>query len=311
MERLVRRFERLSTGPKLLLGALLTTIPFYFAAVLSYWVANVAKLEDPLVLGLHAVVFVGLFTVVVFVIRFAAAVRAQMQAIEQQRLELRLHAYAYIDRLVSSDLKKLHDDPEMETLLAGFGASTTALQDVVEAAYHAFESEFGKSTDSKNRTDFEVTFMTRSYRDHNITIPACANRDGRAPRSMVLRRERADIYDATVTAAIYREARPSVRIIEDTGEARYDYQELYPNQTRRIQSSIVFPVFSDANELLGTLVVHCDHRRFFRWEDEKYWCDLLEIFAKRIALIKRRLDIVEHLREQGKNLQLQLPVPPF
>jgi GAF domain-containing protein len=155
---------------------------------------------------------------------------------------------------------------------------------------NTFEAAFGKGLTSEERIDFEVTFMTKSYRDGHITIPAYANKDGRAPRSMVLRAQHPEIYDSTVTAQIYREAGPTPHIVEDTAIA--DYNELYSGQKDRIRSSIIFPVLSDKNEVLGTLVMHCDKRGFFLKREQKYWRDMLEIFAKRIALQKARMDVL-------------------
>jgi hypothetical protein len=132
--------------------------------------------------------------------------------------------------------------------------------------------------------------MTKSYIDGFITIPAAANRDGRQPRSMVLRAKNPVIYDDTVTAQVYEETRPRPHIIADTEGEGEDYAELYDDQKERIQSSIIYPVLSDTHELLGTLVVHCNKKDFFSSADARYWTDLLEVFEKRLALIKKRMD---------------------
>jgi len=71
-----------------------------------------------------------------------------------------------------------------------------------------------------------------------------------------------------------------------------EYHELYPGQKSRILSSVIYPVSSETNELLGTLVVHCNRIQFFLKEDSKYWSELLEIFSKRIALEKCKLDML-------------------
>ena len=149
--------------------------------------------------------------------------------------------------------------------------------------------------------------MAKSYVDGYITIPACANRDGRAPRSMVLRQRDNQIYDKTVTAALYRDDRPCIRIIEDTASHEAKYEELYPKETERIRSTVVFPVLSNTNVLLGTMVAHCDRTNFFRHRDEKYWTDLFEIFAKRLALVKLKLDLMVGVQNSFEVACLEKP----
>jgi GAF domain-containing protein len=259
----------------------------------------------------HAAVFVVLFTVIIFFIRSAAAVREKLAEERTKRVELRLHAYTHLDRLVSEDLEHIKDPLPFKDFWCTFGTCLQSIQRVVEAAYQAFEAAYGQSVTSENRTDFEVTFMTKSYVDGEITIPASANRDARAPRSMILREKNPKIYENTVTASVYREERPVMHIIEDTKDPKVAYNELYPGETNRIRSSIIFPVLSNSNELLGTLVVHCDQPRFFQKGDEKYWSDLLEVFSKRIALVKKRLDVLFEIRKKQENLIVTLPDSSF
>jgi hypothetical protein len=298
--KLIVGLLRMELGPRLLLGAVATALPFYFAAFLSYWITQTATLGGLAAVSVHAVVVVVLTTTVVFAGRYVAHVYQERVNTEQARIAVRLLAYAQLDRIISRQVRRISDRQlEMEGFLETYVASRGDLQDLVEAAYVSLEAAYGQSARTEDRIDFEVTFMTRSYQDGEITIPACANRDGRAPRSMVLRKQNSKIYDGTVTAGVYREARPSVHIIEDTSDSGVGYQELYPDQTRRIRSSIIFPVLSDTNEVLGTLVVHCDRTGFFRRADEKYWTDLLEIFAKRLAVTKKRLDNLAALPKQA------------
>ena len=108
-----------------------------------------------------------------------------------------------------------------------FLVSIDEIQTLIDAAYGTFETAFGQTIAGHERIDFEVTcFMTMSYVDHHITIPAAANREGRAPRSMQLRKAQIDIDDNSVTAEIYRERGPHTHIIENTGDVRGSYQEL-------------------------------------------------------------------------------------
>src|ERR1700722_8825822 len=287
----IRRVLRWSLSARLLVESLATAVPLYFAAYLDYSVSETAALGRSLRLGIHATVFVVLLTLVIFVARYVTAVYQQLLAQEQGRVTVRLLAYAHLDRLLTRDARLITEHvPLNQRFTERFVASRDSLQAIVEAAYAAFEAAYGQAASTEERIDFEVTFMTKSYIDGHITIPAYANRDARAPRSMVLKMDRPEIYENTVTAMVYREPRPHLHIIEDTSDSSANYQELYPDQKQRIKSTVVFPVLAHTNELLGTLVVHCDRRNFFQRSDEKFWTDLFEIFAKRLALVKLKLD---------------------
>ena len=221
-----------------------------------------------------------------------------------------MQAYTRIDRASTEELRRLRGmsitDPQRFSRV--FLVSIDEIQTLIDAAYGTFETAFGQTIAGHERIDFEVTFVTMSYVDHHITIPAAANREGRAPRSMQLRKAQIDIYDNSVTAEISRERGPHTHIIENTGDVSGSLQELYPNQKSRIKSSVIHPIRSDANELLGTIVVHCDREMFFENKDMKYWTDVLEIFACRIALIKSKMDALVEAERQGTK-QLTIPVP--
>lgn len=307
MEQLIKWYNRRPLAVRLVIAALVTAIPFYFSALFSVWVTEVVTLQQPLTLALHATVFIVLFTTIVFFVRYAAAVQHRLEQELQSRVALRLHAYAHIDRLVTRDLELFKDFRILENFWQCFGASVKSIQQIIDAAYHSFEAAFSQSLASENRVDFEVTFMTKSYIDEQITIPACSNRDGRTPRSMILRHSQPNIYDNTVSAKVYREVRPSLHIIEDTKDPKSGYEEIYTGQADRIRSSIIYPILSSSNELLGTLVVHCDQPAFFKRSEEKYWSDLLEIFAKRIALVKRRLDLIVMTKNKHNELKVKFP----
>jgi len=90
-----------------------------------------------------------------------------------------------------------------------------------------------------------------------------------------------NVYDETVTARIYNMLRPDMVIVNDTGQT--EYHELYKGQRNCIKSSLVYPVLSSGNELLETLVCHCDKPNFFASQQEKSWKDLMEVFAIRVA----------------------------
>lgn len=294
MHRIVTWFNNLPRLAQTVLSASTIAIPFYFGALLHHLVSETAQLGSGMGLALHAVIFIVLFTIIVAFGRHFALVRDDLKRKRGEHLASLLHAYAHMDRLVTAALERLDDD--VKEFYDTFVASVGDLQRIVEATYATLEAAFGKSPVVTERIDFEVTFMTLSYVDGKITIPACANREGRAPRSMLLRRGNNEIYSNTITATVFREPRPAVHIIEDTRRPEANYQEIYPNETERIKSSIVFPVLSNKNELLGTLVVHCDSIEFFKNDDRKYWCEFLEVFAKRLACAKAKLDALNELR---------------
>lgn len=136
---------------------------------------------------------------------------------------------------------------------------------------------------------FQVAFMT-VMDDGEIGIVAWANNENRMPPSLKYRNANKTIYRTTVTAAVYRSERPRMRIVEDSADDTEHVVELYDGEFSRLRSSVVYPVRSPDNELLGTLVAHCDLPHFFRRVDERFWGRLLEIYALRIALEKVRLD---------------------
>lgn len=309
MERFVAWFDSFSPWPRAFFYAIANGFTFYFAAYLGYLISEHAKVGQAFLVvnGMALIAAVAVVTFVGRVVDIARDDLRQKQAVRDGAIR---HAYTQIDRATTEELRRLHgmslNDPN--AFARAFLVSVEDLQTLVDAAYGTFETAFGQTTPGSQRIDFEVTFMTMSYTDHHITIPASASRDGRAPRSMQLRKSEPDIYDKTVTADIYREHGPHTRIIENTGDVRTSYQELYPNQKSRIKSSIVYPVKSDANELLGTLVVHCDREFFFQNRDMKYWTDVLEIFASRMALVKSKMDAIVKAGSQGtKSVNITMP----
>lgn len=135
---------------------------------------------------------------------------------------------------------------------------------------------------------FQVTFMTLMD-DGEIGILAWANNENRRPPSLSDRDSNTSIYKTTVTAELYRSARPRMRIVEDSSDDAEGFFELYDGEFSRLQSIVVYPVQTQNNELLGTLVVYCDVPSFFRRHDRRFWDRVLEIYALRIALEKIRL----------------------
>lgn len=171
------------------------------------------------------------------------------------------------------------------------------IQSAVNKCYDFLYSSFGSNKILIEELKFEVTYMTLSYIDSKITIPCSCNKEKRTPTSMLMREKNPDIYQNTVTAEIYKEyndhCKPSFKIIENTIQETSPskkYHFVYDNQKDRIKSSVVLPILSHKNELLGTLVVHCNATNFFREEQRSFWYEILQLFASEIGKNKLLLD---------------------
>lgn len=238
------------------------------------------------------VIFLILFALLVLAFRTLLFLGEQVEKEMEKERSTKAHAHTLCDQALSNEISRISLEPSVKGDADRMATAHRTMRELVRATYQTFESAYGQVSKGQERNDFEVTYMTKSLRDNQLTVAAAANKDNRMPRSMVLREQQPDIYDQTVTADIYRASSPRIVIICDTSNEKYN--ELYPEQKRRIKSSIVFPVLTPDYKLLGALVVHCDKARFFSQEKEKYFSDLLEIFGKRIALeavrIKRIVD---------------------
>lgn len=171
------------------------------------------------------------------------------------------------------------------------------IQSAVNKCYEFFYSSFGGNKILIEEIKFEVTYMTLSYIDSKITIPCSCNKEKRTPTSMLMRSKNPDIYQNTVTAEVYKEynehCKPSFKIIENTVQetsSTQQYHFVYDNQKDRIKSSVVLPVLSHKNELLGTLVVHCNSTSFFKEDQRLFWYEILQLFASEIGKNKLLLD---------------------
>jgi GAF domain-containing protein len=293
---------------------------FYLSAFLGAWIGSFWQDKDATwKLGMHASIFIVTSIIVVAIMGYFSATKEKIECerrekarLIEQRKQLErdalASAHAHCDRVLSEIIGSVEECPNNDNIFINrYCASLESIRSYVKAAYLTFEDKFGQGSDPLERVNFEVTFMTLSHKDAAITIPACANRDNRSPRSMVLRVKQRDIYKDTETARIYSAPRPEPVIISDTSnEAKYS--ELYPGELSRLRSSIIYPVLSDKNELLGTLVLHCDKAKFFDASMGKYWYELIEIFAKRIALEKKKIDML--VSGKSQSLILTLPTSP-
>lgn len=163
------------------------------------------------------------------------------------------------------------------------------MQLTVESCYEFFRNSFSDPGKLVDDISFEVTFMTKSYRDQEITIPYSANKENRTPVSMLLRETNPKVFSTTETAKVYEMPRPKMILIENTASAE-DYVATYDGQKTRIQSTVILPVLSHRNELLGTLVVHCNQAYFFKDSRYDFWRELLEMFSVEIGYYKLMMD---------------------
>lgn len=297
MSSIVRWLMALPPNKRLIGHSFITAASFYGATFLVEFIANATQFTGWLQFVLHAAVFVVLLTLLVALYsQISDAMDRERKELEKFR-ETLSHAHQVCGRVLIRQLDKTENAQGSVDRVKEFLCSD--LEDIkllVQAAYETLEAAYGKSSSPMDRIDFEVTFMTKSFKDREITIPAAWNSDGRLPRSMILRAGNPAIYSKSVTAKVYAMESPRTQIIPST--SAIEYEELYPEQTQRIKSSIVYPIRSGSNELLGTLVVHCDKEYFFRHDREKYWNDLLEVFAKRIALGCVRIKLLDSMRTQ-------------
>lgn len=301
MKKLILWFGTWSKNKKSLAKSLSALFVFYGGAVLQDEALGLLKVDNisKFVLQfLLVAILVGAYTVL---ISYIANILDEELNRELERRRQISYAVSQVNNLISEQIAFIHK-AIVDNRVSTFDSLSCieCIRNIVKSAYQYFESFHGQSERMDARIDFEVTFMTKSYGDDAITIPAYANRHGRAPFSLKERATTKDLYKNTVTAAIYSETKPNIKIIPNTAEPEERYAELYAGQKERIRSSIVYPVLNSSNELLGTLVVHCNRANFFLRKDESFWRELLEIYAVRLALEKSKIDLLKELPNRGQ-----------
>ena len=306
--KLASWYLKRSSFVKALTTAFISATIFYLGSILEQHAQGIASEQS---LSAQSVRTIFIFIVVVIVMAvyfFFSRIVKDLELESTKRKEMFSYSLSLLDQLISEKID-LASDPDQhqyncrECTERIVKKCNDQIQNLVELLFQLFESQYGESHLVDTRVEFEVTFMTLSYMDNKLTIPASANRHGRSPISMLRRKVNHDVYSDTISARIYSSGYPETCLIEDAAEDK-DYKEIYKGQKKRIRSSIVFPVRSSKNELLGTLVVHCDKPKFFRKSDIHVWNELLEVYSKRIALEKTILD--------GINATNQLGIPaPF
>jgi hypothetical protein len=313
VRKVVFWWDSLPVQSRIFVSSLLQSVPFYLAAIATYVLGEDVHLKGWPELIFHGIVVIVLLTVVNILRGLFNWVHDQAEAERALKDKARLFAYDQIDRCSSELLKQVSKgSPPPDHFVNSLVASVNDLKNIVDAAYRTFEAVYGPQSGSADRINFEVTFMTRSYVDHLITIPACINREGIEPASMRLRANNPNIYAGTVTDQIYQEQKPRLHIVESTRDQRSNYSELYAGQKDKLQSTIIAPVVSSQHILLGTMVVHCDRDGFFKEADRKFWTDISSIFTGKLAVVKMKLDILDAQRQRtGDSLEISIPPAAF
>lgn len=139
---------------------------------------------------------------------------------------------------------------------------------VVSSCLEFFKDSFSEQRNLVNEITFEVSFMSKSFIDNEITIVSSDNNKHRTPPSMLNRNSNPNLYDDTETGKLYSryKANPSatlaIHIVEDCS-TEAEFTALYEGETDSIKSMAILPILSPRNELLGTLVVCVNQVNFF------------------------------------------------
>jgi GAF domain-containing protein len=163
------------------------------------------------------------------------------------------------------------------------------IQMLITAAWDVVNSHHNISVAATERLNFEMTLITPSLEDSELTIASWCNRDSVRPKSLLMREKERDIYRKTEAYKMIVERTTETLVIEDTSAPKENYEQLYAGQKTRIRSCVLHPILSPKSEHLAVLVLHCDQAGFFRLSDRRYWRELLSVFAPSIALELERI----------------------
>ncbi len=201
MNRFVKFIDGLPLGVRILINSTFITLPYYISALLTIQIQEVFDITGSY--AWNVVLIYILITIAgVFVYHYVETIRKNINLENQSKIRARDQSYSYVDRYVTENLKHFHQsaikylsNPASITVEEVFFNSLNNIKALIEKLYSTLESHFTDALEldlDGNRIDFEVTFMTKSYKDDQITIPACSNRENRSPRSMVLRIQKQD-----------------------------------------------------------------------------------------------------------------------
>jgi hypothetical protein len=163
------------------------------------------------------------------------------------------------------------------------------MRGTVRAVWEIVNSHHNPESDATKRINFEATLIAPSLKDNWLTIAAWKNRGDKRPKSLLLRADNPQIYQATMAHKMIADRATGTLVIPDTSTANVEYKALYEGQLDRIKSTVLHPILAPTNEHLGVLVVHCDVADVFRKDKVRYWTEMLGIFDASLALVLQRI----------------------
>ncbi len=290
-------FHHLSPGVKASITSGLAIVTFTIGAILEERVQRIAG-DQPgdLPLGLFWILLLLIIAgvwgwIVYFYYQVIASHTKNLQAQERaiadarERInKLNIQHLAHCDAII---WKNQFSIDELRSVLI---CEVDRIVGLVTAAWEVVNSHHNGSSTSTERINFELTLITQSLRDSELTIAAWCNRDNRRPKSLLLRdQNNVRIYERTEAAKMISNRVMDTLVIEDTSAPEANYEALYDDQKVRIRSAVLHPILSPKSEHLAILVLHCERTDFFRNEDRRYWHELFTVFAPSIALEIERI----------------------
>ncbi|HEY8225907.1 MAG TPA: hypothetical protein VIG25_11550 [Pyrinomonadaceae bacterium] len=223
--------------------------------------------------------------------RTLASYKIQSQTHERAIADARERVTALsVEQLAQCDKVMEKERVTIDELRSVLICDLERISGLIKAAWEVVNSHHNISTAATERINFEMTLITASLRDSELTIASWCNRDNIRPKSLGLRAEgEKEIYRRTEAAKMITRRGMETLVIEDTSDPATDYEALYEGQKTRIRSSVLHPVLSPKGQHLGVLVLHCEREDFFRNEDCRYWHELFSVFAPSIALELERI----------------------
>ncbi|HSE19584.1 MAG TPA: hypothetical protein VLB46_21165 [Pyrinomonadaceae bacterium] len=195
-----------------------------------------------------------------------------------------------VEHLVSCDALMENESVSLPELRSVLICELDRIHRLITAAWEVVNSHHNVSVATTDRLNFEMTLITQSLCDSELTIASWCNRDNFRPKSLLLRTKGdKTIYRRTEAAKMIEKRITDTVVIEDTSAPTENYEPLYEGQKMRIRSSVLHPILSPKSEHLAVLVLHCERTKFFRLGDTRYWRELFSVFAPSIALELERI----------------------
>jgi hypothetical protein len=195
-----------------------------------------------------------------------------------------------VEQLARCDKSMEKESVSIDELRSVLICEVERIDGLIKAAWEVVNSHHNVSVNATERINFEMTLITPSLQDQELTIASWCNRDNHRPKSLSLRLEgNTRIFRLTEAAKMIEKGTTETIVIEDTSAPTENYQPLYEGQKARIRSSVLHPILSPKGKHLGVLVLHCERHRFFSGDDRRYWHELLSVFGPTIALELERI----------------------